>query len=182
LEGEPGFRAREATTLDELTRRENIVLATGGGAVLKAENRQALRERGTTIYLRANVEDLWQRTRRDKNRPLLQTEDPRARLEELLTARERLYREVAHIIIDTGEQSVQQLTAHHSAWSFVMNDLSQYAPTHPTGDSATHPIARLEGRLALLLLLTGADPAASSRLAGRPSRRPLGRVQLLFLG
>jgi shikimate kinase len=109
LEGEPGFRAREATTLDELTRRENIVLATGGGAVLKAENRQALRERGTTIYLRANVEDLWQRTRRDKNRPLLQTEDPRARLEELLTARERLYREVAHIIIDTGEQSVQKL-------------------------------------------------------------------------
>jgi shikimate kinase len=109
LEGEPGFRCREAAVLDELTQRENIVLATGGGAVLKAENRQALRERGTTIYLRANVEDLWRRTRRDKNRPLLQTEDPRARLEELLATRDPLYREVAHLIIDTGEQSVQKL-------------------------------------------------------------------------
>ena len=109
LEGEAGFRARETAVIDELTQQENIVLATGGGAILYAENREALHNRGTVIYLRANVEDLWRRTRHDKNRPLLQTENPRARLQQLLLERDPLYRETAHLVIDTGEQNVQKL-------------------------------------------------------------------------
>lgn len=109
IEGESGFRSREAAVLQELTQLEDIVLATGGGAVLSLENRQLLSRRGTVVYLRATVDELWTRTRHDKNRPLLQTEDPRAKLEELLVQRDPLYREVADIIIDTGTQSVYAL-------------------------------------------------------------------------
>lgn len=109
IEGEPGFRAREAALLEELVARENIVLATGGGAVLAAGNRKRLAAHGCVVYLRAAVDELWRRTRHDKQRPLLQTADPRARLAELLEAREPLYREVAHVIIDTGAQSLPAL-------------------------------------------------------------------------
>jgi shikimate kinase len=109
LEGEDGFRTREETVIDELTRQRGIVLATGGGVILRQSNRLALRDRGTVIYLRANADDLWRRTRHDKNRPLLQTENPRARLQELLMQRDALYRETAHVIMDTGEQNVQKL-------------------------------------------------------------------------
>lgn len=109
LEGEDGFRQREALAIDELTRREGIVLATGGGAVLRPENRTHLHERGVVVYLRANPYDLWQRTRHDRNRPLLQTENPRAKLEALYAQRDPLYREVAHFVIETGKPSVAQL-------------------------------------------------------------------------
>jgi shikimate kinase len=110
IEGEAGFRVRESITLAELVRRDGLVLATGGGTVLAPENRRLLKENGTVIYLRATLEDLWQRTRRDVNRPLLQTDDPRATLETLLQVRDPLYREVAHLIVDTGTQSVVHLT------------------------------------------------------------------------
>jgi shikimate kinase len=109
LEGEAGFRAREAAVIDELTQLQDTVLATGGGAVLNPQNREHLRQRGTVIYLRANVEDLWARTRHDRNRPLLQTPDPQARLRELYAQRDPLYREIAHIVIDSGEQNVHTL-------------------------------------------------------------------------
>ena len=109
IEGEPGFRHREAAVLDELTALDEVVLATGGGAVLAQENRDRLHARGTVVYLRASVKDLLNRTRHDKNRPLLQTADPRARLEELYEMRDPLYREVAHITIDTGSQSLTAL-------------------------------------------------------------------------
>jgi shikimate kinase len=109
LEGEPGFRARETAVLEELTARTDLVLATGGGAVLTPRNRQILRERGTVVYLRASVNELWNRTRHDRNRPLLQTADPYARLNELHSLRDPLYREVAHIIMDTGTQSLKSL-------------------------------------------------------------------------
>jgi shikimate kinase len=109
LEGEPGFRARETAVLEELTARTNLVLATGGGAVLSPHNRQLLREHGTVVYLRASVNELWNRTRHDRNRPLLQTADPYARLSELHSLRDPLYREVAHIIMDTGTQSLKSL-------------------------------------------------------------------------
>lgn len=108
-EGEEGFRQRESIAIDELTQRSGVVLATGGGAVLRAENRAWLRCRGTVIYLRAQPHDLWLRTRRDKNRPLLQTEDPRAKLEALFTVRDPLYRECAHFVIETGRPSVNGL-------------------------------------------------------------------------
>ena len=109
VEGEDGFRAREAQVIDELTQRSGIVLATGGGAVLRLENRCHLKERGLVIYLRANPHELWLRTRRDKNRPLLQTEDPRRRLETLFAERDPLYSECAHLVIETGRPSINNL-------------------------------------------------------------------------
>jgi shikimate kinase len=109
LEGEAGFRAREAAVIEELTARHDVVLATGGGAVLSEANRRALHARGTVIYLRASVQDLWHRTKHDRNRPLLQTPDPLARLTELHTQRDPLYRAVAHLVVDTGSQSLRTL-------------------------------------------------------------------------
>jgi shikimate kinase len=109
IEGEAGFRQRESAIVDELTQLKDIVLATGGGAVLDEENRDRLKSRGTVVYLRASVKDLLNRTRHDKNRPLLQTADPRARLDELFELRDPLYREVAHLIVDTGSQSLSTL-------------------------------------------------------------------------
>jgi shikimate kinase len=105
VEGEAGFRQREEAMIDALTQKKDIVLATGGGAVTREINRKHLKNRGTVIYLHASIDQLLERTSRDKNRPLLQTENPRAKLEELMAIREPLYREVADIIIDTEQQS-----------------------------------------------------------------------------
>ncbi len=109
IEGEEGFRQREAEVIRDLTARQDIVLATGGGAILRQENRECLRSRGVVIYLRASVSSILQRTAHDKNRPLLQTPDPRKRIEELARAREPLYCEVADFIIETGRPNVQLL-------------------------------------------------------------------------
>jgi shikimate kinase len=109
IEGEAGFRARETAVLRDLTALEEIVLATGGGAVISAENRRQLAANGTVVYLRASPADLWQRTRNDRNRPLLQTADPHAKLEQLFAERDPLYREIAAVIVDTGNQSVRSL-------------------------------------------------------------------------
>jgi shikimate kinase len=111
LEGEAGFRVRETAVLEELTGRQDVVVATGGGAVLSPHNREILRARGTVVYLRANVSELWNRTRHDRNRPLLQTADPYARLCELHAMRDPLYREVATVIVETGAQSLKSLVA-----------------------------------------------------------------------
>jgi shikimate kinase len=110
IEGEAGFRARESRVLEELTVAEDLVLATGGGVVLEPGNRARLAARGFVIYLHAQPRDLWQRTRHDKSRPLLQgVEDALARLEELYAIRDPLYREVADLVIDTGRQGVGAL-------------------------------------------------------------------------
>ena len=109
IEGESGFRRREALVVDELTRKTNVVLATGGGAVLDPDNRKALRERGSVVYLRAEIDILVERTRRDRNRPLLQTPDPRAKLEEIMRVREPLYRATAHVIIETDRRNPQMV-------------------------------------------------------------------------
>lgn len=109
IEGEASFRQREAEAIRSLTAQQGIVLATGGGAVLRPENRELLKSRGTVIYLRASVSHILQRTGRDKNRPLLQTVDPAKRLEQLTREREPLYREVADIIIDTGRPNISTL-------------------------------------------------------------------------
>lgn len=109
IEGEAGFRKRESEVLAELVKKSNMVLATGGGAVLSRENRQILRRGGIVIYLRASVNDLYRRTRYDKNRPLLQTQNLFARLNELYVQRDVLYREAAHVIIDSGKQGVRFL-------------------------------------------------------------------------
>jgi shikimate kinase len=109
IEGEAGFRARESQAITELTALDGVVLATGGGAVLAQSNRSLLADRGVVVYLCASPEDLYERVRQDRNRPLLATADPLARLHELYAQRDPLYREVADMIVDTGAQSVQGL-------------------------------------------------------------------------
>lgn len=106
IEGEAGFRKREENVIAELTGMTGIVLATGGGAVLSPITRENLRKTGVVVYLRGTPEHLYERTRHDRNRPLLQTENPLARLRELYQQRDPLYREVADIVVDTGRQSV----------------------------------------------------------------------------
>lgn len=106
IEGESGFRRREEAVIADLTALTGIVLATGGGAVLSAANRARLRSNGTVIYLRSTPERLFERTRHDRNRPLLQTEDPLGKLRDLYQQRDPLYREVADVIVDTGRQGV----------------------------------------------------------------------------
>jgi len=109
IEGEPSFRRREADVIRELSGQRGIVLATGGGAVLNPASRALLAERGTVVYLRASVGSILQRTAHDKNRPLLQTADPRKKLEDLTAQREPLYREIADLVIDTGRPNVQSM-------------------------------------------------------------------------
>ncbi|MCB1789863.1 MAG: shikimate kinase AroK [Gammaproteobacteria bacterium] len=100
-EGEDGFRQREQQAIDDLTQVDNVVLATGGGAVLRAENRQHLSARGIVFFLACTPEQQYERTHRDRNRPLLQTEDPMSRLRELSAEREPLYRATADYVIST---------------------------------------------------------------------------------
>ena len=109
IEGEAGFRAREAQLLAELTALDGVVLGTGGGAVLLDENRRRLAARGTVVYLRATPEDLYERVKHDRNRPLLATPDPLARLRELHAQRDPLYRGIADLVVDTGRQTVLAL-------------------------------------------------------------------------
>jgi shikimate kinase/3-dehydroquinate synthase len=109
IEGEASFRRREADMIRELTASSGLVLATGGGAVLNPDSRRLLAERGTVVYLRASVNSILARTAHDKNRPLLQTADPRGKLEDLTAQREPLYREIADLVIDTGRPNVQSM-------------------------------------------------------------------------
>jgi shikimate kinase len=123
IEGETGFRKREAAVIEDLTARENIVLATGGGSVLDPANRERLKTRGTVIYLHGQPEQLCHRTRRDKNRPLLQTEDPLAKLKTLYAQRDPLYREVADYIEDTGRESVNLMVKR--LLSYLISDFDE---------------------------------------------------------
>ena len=109
MEGEAGSRKREAQIIEELTQEKGLILATGGGSVLLPENRRALSERGTVVYLHANPIELWHRTKGGEGRPLLQNGDPKAILENLYALRDPLYREIADHIIETGKPSVNQL-------------------------------------------------------------------------
>lgn len=112
MEGEGGFRAREQAMIDELTQRPDIVLATGGGAILDPSNRQHLADRGTVIYLATSAEQTLARTGRDRNRPLLQTEDPLRRLQELLAVRDPLYRAIADLIVSTDGRNAREVVRH----------------------------------------------------------------------
>jgi shikimate kinase len=111
VEGEDGFRRREAALIDELTQRGGLVLATGGGAVLAEENRRHLRSRGLVIYLRASLEEIVRRTQKDRGRPLLQTADRRGRIAQLLAEREPLYEEVAHVAVQSSAGNPNRLVA-----------------------------------------------------------------------
>ena len=139
LEGEAGFRRRESALIAELTCRDSLVLATGGGVVLDPENRRALHDRGCVVYLRAAVPELWQRLRRDRQRPLLQTSDPRGRIESLLAAREPLYIEAAHLVVETGRQPVEMVV------DAILDRLGSHVavaadpPTNPTPNRVPTP-------------------------------------------
>ena len=136
IEGEASFRQREAEVIRELTQLDDIVLGTGGGAVLNPDSRAFLAARGTVIYLRASVSSVLQRTSQDKSRPLLQTADPRRRIEELSRQRDPLYVEIADIVIDTGRPNVQFLV--HS----ILAKLEELLPK--TLDLPMHAEANLD--------------------------------------
>ena len=108
-EGEESFRDIEEGILDDLTLRHQGVLSTGGGSVLRAINRERLKERGRVVYLRSMPEEVYRRVRHDVNRPLLQVNDPLQRLRNLYEVRDPLYRETAHFVVDTGRPSVATL-------------------------------------------------------------------------
>lgn len=119
-EGELGFRDRETKALSELALMPNVVMATGGGAVCRTENRQFIKQ-GLVIYLDASVDTQLNRTKKDKNRPLLQNDNPRAVLQALYEQRSPLYQEVADIIIPTGRAYPKQMVQE------ILEILSEYA-------------------------------------------------------
>jgi shikimate kinase len=108
IEGEAGFRDREEAMIDELTCQKDIVLATGGGAVLRVSSRERLKDNGTVLYLHAEPETLWQRLRNSRHRPMLHADDPRTRLVELYQLRDPLYREVASHVIESDRDAVMR--------------------------------------------------------------------------
>jgi shikimate kinase len=115
VEGEEGFRERECQVIEELSQRNGIVLATGGGAVVRAENRRALAARGFVVYLRTSIDQQVARTRNDRRRPLLQDGDPEQILRDLMSVRDPLYREIADYIAETdgsGARSLAERIAH----------------------------------------------------------------------
>ncbi|MGB7502871.1 MAG: shikimate kinase [Azonexus sp.] len=112
IEGEEGFRRRESQAIAELTSGSDIVLATGGGVVLSPENRRRLHDTGWVVYLNVPPAMLFERTRNDRNRPLLRVEDPLGKLEELHALRDPLYRETAHLVVD-GSHLVASGIVHH---------------------------------------------------------------------
>jgi shikimate kinase len=105
MEGEEGFRERESAVLSELASDQWAVIATGGGIILRPENRQLMRASGYVVYLTASIEQLVERTSRDKKRPLLQVENPRQKIVELLALRDPLYRESADFVVNTDRRS-----------------------------------------------------------------------------
>ncbi len=120
-EGEEGFRGREQNMIQELTSIDGIVLATGGGAILRDENRKALKENGFVVYLQCSVDKILQRTKRDNQRPLLNTDNPRERIETLFSEREALYLSCADFKIETSTMQSKAV---------VQNILDAYADSH----------------------------------------------------
>lgn len=112
IEGEDGFRKREAQTIQELTEMEGVVLATGGGVVINPESRRRLHESGWVVYLNVPPQSLYERTRHDRNRPLLNVADPLQKLEQLYAQRDPLYREAAHIVVDGGHLMASSVVSH----------------------------------------------------------------------
>ena len=140
IEGEVSFRQREADVIRDLTAQNDIVLATGGGAILNPDSLRYLHERGTVIYLRAGISSILQRTKNDKNRPLLRTADPRKKLEELEAQRHPLYQKAAHLVIETGRPNVQHLVQN------ILDKLPQplvasYFQSHSTNMHSVHQSA-----------------------------------------
>lgn len=130
-EGEDSFRDVEEQVLDELTQSHQGVIATGGGAVLREANRRRLHERGQVVYLRSTPEEVFRRVRHDKARPLLQVDDPLNRLRTLFDARDPLYRQAAHFVIETGRPSVATLVNMIT----MQLELAGHLPAHAQASS-----------------------------------------------
>ncbi len=185
IEGEAGFRKRESEVLAELVKKNNIVLATGGGAVLSRENRQILQRGGIVIYLRASVNDLYRRTRYDKNRPLLQTQNLFARLNELYAQRDALYRETAHVIIDSGKQGVRFLVQKliNKLISIDFNNIMQNNNKNamqtitvdftPTSEKRSYPIHIGHGILQQIDLIVSCLPQKRVAIVSNTTIAPL---------
>ncbi|HSQ03646.1 MAG TPA: 3-dehydroquinate synthase [Burkholderiales bacterium] len=177
IEGEAGFRARESKVVADLVTRRNIVLATGGGAVLSEANRRLLSQNGVVVYLRASVNELWLRTRHDRNRPLLQTADPRARLRELIAERDSLYREIADIIIDTGNQSVNSLA--HRLEQKLMHPASAAqragGPVEPTSPTSMRTLTVSLGERSYPIYI-GRDILGAGELIANRMPQPLAAI------
>lgn len=160
LEGEAGFRRREAALIEDLTQKPGLVLATGGGAVLLEENRRHLHARGLVVYLRATVQELWLRLRNDKVRPLLRAPDPRRRIAELVDLRDPLYRECAHMIVNTGRQPVDKVVRE------IVERLG--GPQGPAADAASEPAQPTQSAPPE----RPAQPARTARPAASPQPSP----------
>ena len=156
LEGEAGFRRRETQLLDELSRQPGLVLATGGGAVLSPHNRECLHARGRVVYLQAQPADLWQRLRRDRQRPLLRTPNPRERIHRLCAEREPLYLQVAHHVVPTSRQPVEQ----------IVEAIVELLGAEGKAGASSLPAA---------VAGTGTAGSASLHVAARPAAPPDGR-------
>lgn len=115
VEGEEGFRDREVAVLADLAAQGQQVIATGGGIIMRPENRSCLKVAGVVFYLTASIDQLLERTAKDKRRPLLQVSDPEARIRELVAIREPLYREVATHVIDTNQRPPRQVAQEMAA-------------------------------------------------------------------
>lgn len=130
VEGEGGFREREHAVIADLCRLDGVVLATGGGAVMREDNRQALRAGGRVVYLCTSVDQQLERTARDRNRPLLQAADPRGVLANLMAVRDPLYRSIADVIIETDERPPRLVVME------ILDRLASLAPGESHDESA----------------------------------------------
>ncbi len=119
IEGEDGFRKRESQVIAEMAAKSGLVVATGGGGVLRPENRQNMRASGLVVYLNVPPQTLWERTRHDRNRPLLQVADPLLKLNQLFAIRDPLYREVANLIVDGSRTNAQGVL------QFLLKEISE---------------------------------------------------------
>ena len=134
LEGEEAFRDVESQVLDELSEHFQGVLSTGGGSVLRPLNRERLHQRGLVFYLRASPDEVFRRLRHDRNRPLLQVDDPMKKLRDLFQARDGLYREAAHYVVETARPSVSGLVNMITSQLELAGQLSAFprASSHPS--------------------------------------------------
>ncbi|MCQ4302374.1 shikimate kinase AroK [Stutzerimonas frequens] len=130
VEGESGFREREHAVIADLCRLDGVVLATGGGAVMREDNRKALRAGGRVVYLCTSVDQQLERTARDRNRPLLQSADPRGVLASLMAVRDPLYRSIADVIIETDERPPRLVVME------ILDRLASLAPGESRDESA----------------------------------------------
>lgn len=183
-EGEAGFRDREESVLDELTLASGVLLATGGGVVLRPKNRERLRRRGTVVYLHTPPAVIALRVRGDRKRPLLQAPDLAERIEVLCRDRDPLYRETAHFVVNGGQGSPRLVAAAVAqalaSWSSAGNQSLEAAPEHPgpNHDRSAHPRGPLSEQGAATGPLIRPAPACEGRVKqpaepnATPSRSP----------